>query len=200
MPHSDTGCSQNVKETTLQTIRLLYETHTWQLKRMTKNHVSVWNDVDGVPLKKSSHRLQIASSYFCRRTKQNHAFVYVHLHMCKYTEHVLELYKPGNKRNYFLGGEWDWVGVKGYFAVSILLKLFIVRIDCRNRWIIHYLYSLKIYNLYILKSNKFKQEEEKSSLLEWSGLKSVFSPDFCPMYALCPWTNHFPWQCLFPFL
>lgn len=174
---------------------------TRQLKRMTKNHVSVWNDVDGVPLRKARRRLlQIASSYFWRRTKQTRAFVYVHLHMCKYTEHVLELHKPGNERNYFLDGEWDWVGVKGYFAVSILLKLFITRINCRNICITHYLYSLKIYNLYILKSNKFKQEGEESSLLEWRGLKSVFSPDICPMYALCPWTNHFPWQCLFPFL
>lgn len=111
-------------------------------------------------LSKGKLQLYTASSYLYITTNQNHAFVYVHFDTYKYTQYVLKLYKPDEEGSNFLGGEWNWVGIKWYFVVSLLFDYFylldfiillLLDGDGMHKYVIcatHHLCSLK-HNLHI---------------------------------------------------
>lgn len=66
----------------------------------------MWYDVEGIPLQR-----QVAVIIYCIilfiHKNQNHVFLYVHFDIYKYTEHVLELYKPGDE-----GNSWEGSGTE----------------------------------------------------------------------------------------
>ena len=73
----------------------------------------------------------------------------VYLYICKYAEHVLELYKAGDK-----GNSWEGRGIQlesRIFCCIYIIRTFYNRDGLHKYiiWIAHYLYSLKIDNLYI---------------------------------------------------
>lgn len=75
----------------------------------------------------------------------------VYLYICKYVEYVFELYKVGDKGNF-----WEGRGIQ--LELRIFCCIYIIRIFYNRDglykyiiWIVYYLYSLKIDNLYIQK-------------------------------------------------
>ena len=107
--------------TTLQTRQCLsYEVHT-ATKKNKESHIDVtWS----YTLAKVSCNYTLHHLYLYIKRNQNHAFVYVHFDTYKYKEYVLKLYKPDKEGSSFLGGEWNRVGVKWNFVVSLLFNYF----------------------------------------------------------------------------
>lgn len=62
--------------------------------------------------------------YLSKRKLQLYTASYVHFDTYKYKEYVLKLYKPDKEGSSFLGGEWNWVGVKWNFVVYLLFDYF----------------------------------------------------------------------------